>query len=181
MITGTKEYLDGIVQTHSCPEHGAKLTIAWHAQENTYVIRCGEGHFPEEVVRQLTSTQEFKQGTRMAVGKGLDLLPRTDMATGEILSPHLIQGLINYARQYGLDPYRGHVMLLYGKPYIGIDGYLYHANQERIPYQLRSRPLEEDERKTYRIGENDHAWTCEIELVQDKESLPDSVLLPTKR
>ena len=164
MIKGTKDALDQIAKTHDCPEHGHKLGVAWHAEENGYVIRCAEGHFPEEVTRQLSPTQEFKQGKREPVGAGLDLLPRADLATGEVITPILREAIIAFAQKYGLDAYRGHVMLMYGRPYIGLDGYLYHANKEHIPYQLRSRPLSDDERKTYRIGELDHAWTCEINL-----------------
>lgn len=164
MITGAKEELDQYVQTHVCPEHGQTLVVAWLAENNSYVIRCGHGHYPEEITREMTPTEEFKQGKREPVGEGLNLLPRADLATGEALSPELVKALIAYANRYGLDAYRGHVMLMYGKPYIGLDGYLYHANQTKIPYQMRSRPLTDDERKTYRIGENDHAWTCEVLL-----------------
>lgn len=165
MLTGAKEYLEEIAKTHVCPDHGDKLVVAWHTGENSYVIRCGEGHFPEEVTKALTPTAEYKQGKREPVGKGLDLLPRTDLATGELLSPNLIQALIAYAKRYDLDAYRGHVMLMYGKPYIGLDGYLYRANRSGTAYQLRSRPLNVDERQLYRVGDNDHAWTCEITIV----------------
>ncbi len=170
MIKGTKEELDQIAKTHTCPEHGHKLGVAWDAKENSYVIRCGEGHLPDEVTRELTPTQEFKQGKREPVGKGLDLLPIADLGTGESLTIVMRQLLVDYAKKYGLDAYRGHVMLMYSKPYVGIDGYLYHANKKNIPYQLRSRPLNEEERKTYRIGEHDHAWTCEINLLLTNSS-----------
>jgi len=164
MITGKKEELDQIKQTHECPDHGAKLSVAWHAGENAYVIRCGEGHFPEEVVTQKSRTAQYKAGELEPVGIGLNLIPKTDLATGELLGPDLVHALISYAEKYGLDPYRSHVYIMYSKPYIGLDGYLYHANKEKIPYQMRSRPLNDDERKTYRIGEVDHAWTCEVVL-----------------
>jgi len=162
MIEGTKEQLDEIVKTHQCPEHGKKLVVAWDAQKNSYVIRCGEGHFPEKVTRELTPTQEFKQGTREPVGKGLNLLPQADLATGESLTKEMQGALVNYALRYGLDAFRGHVMLMYGKPYIGIDGYLYYANKSGIPYTLQSRPLEEQELKAYRTPENAHTWLAKV-------------------
>ncbi len=158
MITGTKEYLDGIVKTHQCPEHGHKLVVAWHAEENSYAIRCGEGHFPAEVTRALTRTQEFKAGQLAPVGLGLDLLPKADLATGELLPPIIVQGLIAYAKKYGLDAYRSHIAIMYGKPYITIDGYLYHANQLGQPYNLESRPLSEVERTAYMVPAGAHAW-----------------------
>ncbi len=170
MITGTSEELEEMVQNSACPEHGPKLCVAWHAGEKAYVVRCSEGHFPEEVTKQLTPTQEFKQGKREPVGVGLNLLPKADLATGELLNPDMVHALISYAEKYGLDPYRSHVYIMYSKPYIGLDGYLYHANKEKIPYQLRSRPLNEEERKTYHIGESDHAWTCEVVLPLTNQS-----------
>lgn len=162
MIKGTSEELEQIAKTHVCPEHGPKLTVAWHAQVNSHVIRCRGGHFPDEVTQQLSLTAEYKQGKREPTARGLDLMPKADLATGEVLSPQMVEALYLYAKKYGLDAYRGHVMLMYGKPYIGIDGYLYHAYKQQIPYQLRSRPLDGGERLTYQVGEHDHAWICEI-------------------
>jgi len=89
-------------------------------------------------------------------------LPRADLATGEMLAPEMVHALTVYAKKYGLDPYRGHVLIMYGKPYIGIDGYLYHANKLKVDYHLNSRPLTDDERLTYQVDEGDHAWVCEL-------------------
>ena len=166
MIKGIKEYLDQIVQSHVCPEHGPKLVVAWHAEENSYVIRCGAGHFPEEVTRELSNLEELKQGTREPVGKGLNLLPQVDLATGESLTKEIRAALINYAAKYGLDAYRGHVVIMYGKPYITIDGYLYHARESGEPYTLQSRPMTTEEIKQYKIGETDHAWLAKVSLLE---------------
>ena len=170
MIKGEKAYLDEVVKNHICPEHGNKLVVAWHAGENSHVIRCGEGHFPEEVTRELTRTQQFKAGQLQKVDPMFNLLSKTDLATGELLPPEMLQLLVTYARKYALDAYRGHVVIMYGKPYISLDGYLYHANRSRLPYGLCSRPLDNEERVTYRVGENDHAWTCEVILPEGNQS-----------
>lgn len=90
------------------------------------------------------------------------LVPKADLGSGELLPPEKIQALIKYAGKYDLDPYRGHVVIMYGKPYITLDGYLYHAKQVNTPYKMSSRPLNDQERKDYQIEEGDHAWTCEI-------------------
>ena len=92
------------------------------------------------------------------------LLPRTDLSTGEVLSPEQQMGLINYAKRYQLDPFRGHVLLMYGKPYISLDGYLYYARQTGRPYSLLSRPMSTDEAFIYRVGENDYAWIAEVKF-----------------
>ena len=162
MIIGSKEELERIASTHECPFHGPKLVVAWNDKLNGYVIRCGEGHFPEEVTRQLTPLQEYKEGSWPAHGQGLDLMVKTDLGSNKELSAVQIIDLIRYADKYGLDAYRGHVMIMYGKPYIGIDGYLWHARTTGISYQLRSRPLEEGERKAMLLGEKDHGWKSEV-------------------
>lgn len=164
MIKGDREYLNPIAKSHQCPEHGPKLSVAW--LDDSYVLRCagGDGHFPEEVTRTKTRTQQYKAGELPAVGKGLDLLPRSDLGTGELIAPDMIQAIIQYAGKYYLDPYRSHVMLMYGKPYISIDGYLFHAKRTGVSYQLSSRPLDNDERVMYKIGQDDHAWVAEVRI-----------------
>lgn len=160
-----KEYLARICETHVCPEHGHKLVVAWHAGVDNYVIRCSEGHFPKEVTRELTPIEEHKAGKREAHEPITSLLPRTDLATGELLVPEVVKALMEYAYKYDLDPYRGHVVMMYGKPHIGLDGYLYHAMRQATPYQLKSRPLEDGERKSMMINEGDHAWKAELEFL----------------
>jgi hypothetical protein len=186
MITGKQEELAEIVQTHICPEHPKlALTVAW-LKDMGYTIRCGAGHYPTEVTPTPSLTELYRQGEVLplalsnsvergirkktasgapqSANKLLDMMPREDLGTGTPLNTQMIEALYLYAKQYGLDAYRGHVILMYGQPYIGLDGYLFYANKEHIPYQLRSRPLSDEERKTYRIGETDHAWTCEVVL-----------------
>ncbi len=170
MIKGEKETLDKMTEGYVCAEHSFALVTAWSAEENSYAIKCGKGHYPEEIKRNPSQIEGFKQGTVEPVGKGLNLLPRVDLGTGEVLGKEMQTALILYAERYGLDAFRAHVYIMYGKPYIGLDGYLYLANKTTIPYQLRSRPLTEDERKTYLIAEHDHAWTCEIVLPLTSQS-----------
>lgn len=170
MITGKKEDLDKMIEEYHCPDHDNALTVAWHAKENAYVIRCGSGHYPEEITREPSRTEQFKRGQLQKVDPLFNLLPNADLATGELLTPETIQFLVDYARRYGLDAYRGHVVYMYGKPYIGLDGYLYYAHKEKIPYQLRSRPLGEDEHKTYVIEKDDYAWTCEVVMLATQQS-----------
>jgi len=165
MITGTKKELDQIVKSSECSEHGVKLVVAWHAGENSYVIRCGEGHFPEEIESLKSRTKQYKVGELEPVGEGLDLLPKVDLGTGEALSSAMSQLIVSYAKRYRLDPYRGHVLIMYGKPYIGIDGYLFYAHQEHISFTLGSRPLGADERKDYQVDQGDHAWTAEVAML----------------
>lgn len=187
MFKGDKAYLDDIAKNYICSEHHTMVTVAWHAGENSYVLRCGQDHFPEEVTRQPSLTRQLLQGEELPeliksnVEKGLRkravsqgraesgdrswLIPKADLATGEMLPPELIQALVDYAKHCGLDPYRGHVVLMYGKPYITLDGYIYHAHQVNHPYKLQSRPLTDEERVTYQVSEGSHAWLCLLQKV----------------
>ena len=167
MIKGSKEYLDRMIEKLQCPEHPDKaLVVAWDKTEG-YVVRCGAGHYPEEIKPIPSRTEQFKRGTLQKVDPMFNLLPKADLATGEMLSPEMIQALVSYARTYGLDAYRGHVVLMYGAPYIGFDGYLYHADKLNEPYTLNSRPLSEDERKTYQVNEGDHVWTATVKILRN--------------
>lgn len=164
MITGTKEKLDDLTRNYVCSEHQTPVVVAWHAGENSYVLRCGQGHFPEEITRELTPIEEHKAGKRDAFEPIRSLLPKTDLVTGELLGPDMVKSLMDYAYRYELDPFRGHVVLMYGKPYISIDGYLYHAKALGRAYTLDSRPLKEEELKDYRAPENAHVWISRVRM-----------------
>jgi len=186
MIKGDYDKLQGIAGRNLCAEHKTPLVVAWHSGEKRWTIRCGEGHYPDAVTRQLSLTELDKAGQlpsgpiqenirkrqrRKAMtqekkpGDFLTaLVPHVDLATGEVLGEGLIKGLVAYAKEYGLDPYRSHVVLMYGKPYITIDGYLYHAQRTEKAYSLSSRPLTEQERAQYLIGAEDHAWVAELQF-----------------
>jgi len=149
-----------------------------------YVLRCQYDHYPEEVTPQLSLSQMYKQGEELpepiqsnvkkAIEKRAQRLPQApqaetftgipaaDLGTGELLPVTKLQALVSYARKYDLDPARGHVALMYGEPYITLDGYLYHANRTRIPYSLTTRPLDDDERGQYQIPEGAHAWLSKV-------------------
>jgi len=184
VIKGEYDYLKALAEINECAEHGTPLLVATHPTDACYVLRCGEGHYPDTIRHIPSLTEEFKQGTlpdgpiaenikkrsrkkAMSTNRQLQTsvlgdLPRADLATGEMLAPEQVHALMVYARKYALDPYRGHVVIMYGKPYIGLDGYLYHANQTGKGFQLKSWPLSDDERKTYQVDVGTHAWLCEV-------------------
>lgn len=187
MFTGDYEFLKKVAQDHVCPIHKTPVILAWCAEEDCFGLRCSRCGWLEEVTRQPSLTEEYRQGAEIPepikgkILKGaakratppgkqpavaeLALMPQTDLGTGELLLPEIVQAIIEYAQKYDLDPYRGHVLLMYGKPYIGIDGYLYHANRSKIPYRLESRPLKETERENYKIPEGAHAWLATVVMV----------------
>lgn len=163
MITGEKDKLEEIAKHSRCPEHDNPLVVAWHDGENAYVLRCGKGHFPLEVTQIPGRTQQFKRGELEKVDKSFNLLPRADLETGEQLSLDKVDALVKYARRYDLDPYRGHIQMMHGAPYVSIDGYLYHAHKEKIPYSLTGRPLTKPELKAQGYAPDDLGWYSKVE------------------
>jgi len=184
MIKGSADSLKDIAGSYVCSEHGELVVVAWHAAENSYVLRCSQGEYPEEVTRQQSLTELFKQGQlppgpisdnierrerkkamtqdRKTQDPRFALVPQVDLGTGELLLPKTVELLVTYAQKYDLDPFRSHVVLMYGRPYITLDGYLYHANRVNLPYSIKSHPLNDEDCKTYNILEGDYAWLAEV-------------------
>lgn len=162
MIKGTMEELNAMVENFLCPEHpDLALTVAQH-QTAGLVIRCGGDHYPEEIKPLATRTQQYKRGELEAVAPGFNLLPKADLETGEVLSPPMLKALCAYAFRYGLDPYRGHVVIMHGQPYIGLDGYLYYARHNNISYSLTGRPLTAEEMTALLYTAEDMGWKSTI-------------------
>lgn len=188
MITGDHDRLQNIAKFNVCAEHHTPLEVAWHSEKKTWVLRCDEGHYPDAVTRQLSLTelhkageelpsfikdnikksqrrrtmQEGKEPTAVTIGG----VPGIDLGTGELLIPETVNALVNYAHKYNLDPARGHVVLMYSKPYITIDGYLYHAWQTNVSYTLESRPLKENELKDYGALLGAHVWISKVIITE---------------
>ncbi|MBU2177757.1 MAG: hypothetical protein KJ556_21905 [Gammaproteobacteria bacterium] len=184
MITGDYDQLKEMAGTHVCAEDNGHLVVAWHKDKSQYYLKCGICGETKDITRVMSLTEQLKTGEELpepvksnvekSIRRRAEKLPQapqaetftgipaTDLGTGELLSMQQFQMIVVYARKYDLDPLRSHVVLMYGKPYVTLDGYLFHAHQVNIPYQLRSRPLDEDERITYQIPGGAHAWVCEI-------------------
>lgn len=187
MIKGDYDYLKRLSQYNVCSEHHTPLVVAWHGGEKSWVLRCGEDHYPDAITGQPSLTGLYKQGEelpsyiednikqsirRKAMTQGNKstsiknwLVPTADLGTGELLPPVIIQALVDYAHRYGLDPERAHVVIMYGKPYITLDGYLYHANRSGIIYNLESRPMSTEEAANYKIKWTDYAWIAELRFL----------------
>lgn len=191
MITGTYEELEPLIGRNVCGICGKSIEMAWDGQAKTYYIRCGNSHRPDSLKRILSDTSEQRTQAQEEIPRASGNSPKTghkavakyqepeavtmggikavDLGTGELLPPQAVQMLIEYARRYDLDPVRGHVVMLYDKPYIGLDGYLYHANRTGILYSLNSRPLNCQEREEMQLAEGDHAWRADLTKLETNE------------
>ncbi len=187
MIKGDTAYLKDLTISHACAECGGLLSVAWHAKEKCEVLRCGNGHYPEEVTPWETAQEQQRHNPDIEPGKpeekkkpsakrgGASLIqptavtlagvPAVDLGNGELIPRDRLEALVKYGLDYGLDPRRGHVCLMYGKPYIMIDGYLYHANRTGINYTLKSRPLTTAEKDIFQVGPTDHGWISTVVIL----------------
>ena len=188
MIKGDYEKLKDLAKYNVCFEHHTPLEVAWYGPEKCWVLRCDTCGYPDAITRQLSLTEEYRAGEplpeliednikkgirRRAMQQGKQPtavtfagVPATDLATGELLSRETVVALVEYAKRYNLDPGRGHVVLMYSKPYITIDGYLWHARQTKVPYSLNARPMTTEEEKVYKIGVTDHGWLAEVSFTE---------------
>lgn len=165
MIKGEYDKLKEMADTQLCAEHKLPLEVAWHAGEDDYVLLCSKGHYPDAVTPKETEIQAMRRSANIALPIGAFALPDTDLGSKAALTVQQQRALVDYARHYGLDAYRGHVCIMYGKPYIGIDGYLYKANKSKRPYRMPSRPMTDEERTQYQVGDKDIAWLCELDTL----------------
>ena len=184
MIKGDYDKLKDLAKFNQCAEHHSPVVVAWYGPDKCWTLRCGEDHYPDTLTRQLSLTQKYKAGAdipepiksnieksirrrQMSQGKQimpfeLEGVPNKDLATGELLYPEQVQALMDYAYKYHLDPFRGHVVLMYGKPYFTIDGYLFHAHGTHRPYSLASRPMTTVEERQYKVGKTGHNWLATV-------------------
>lgn len=191
MITGEYDKLKEIAKNNVCAKCKSPLEVCWLDSEDNYVLGCGNCGYTDAVTRNLSLTEEFKIGSELPapiadnikkrirrkvmsqvnkpVKNEFAMVPTNDLGTGELLSGGFILALVDYAHKYHLDPYRGHVVIMYGKPYITLDGYLYHARFYGKPYTLQARPMTIDEAKQYKVGDTDHGWIAKVSFTETKE------------
>lgn len=184
MIKEDYEELKDLAQNNVCAEHGLPLALVWNREESCHTLRCGygAGHFPDELVRKLSPTEELKAGTELpepvksGVERGMAKrqamagpaavtiggVLASDAATGELIPKVKLQALVEWGRNLGLKPELGHVCLYQGEPYVTIDGYLYHADDTGVPYTMLSAPIPGEQREGYILEEGDHGWLARI-------------------
>jgi len=189
MIKGDYDKLNNLAKYNVCAEHHSPVVVAWYSQDKCWTLRCGEDHYPDTLTRQLSLTQAYKAGEELPsplkenVEKGMrrrqmrqenkiiaqvvEGVPNKDLATGELLLPEQVKALMDYAFKYHLDPFRGHLVLMYGKPYFTIDAYLFYARQSGRSYTLSSRPMTTQEEKQYKVDKTGHNWLGTVTFTND--------------
>lgn len=184
MITGEPRYLEEITKTHQCPLHpDLFLVVAVHPEQG-YVIRCGGGHYPEELQKRLSYSEEYRRGEVLppqiapqverrhrrremsqerSEQEAKERLPAIyEASTGEIVARELRLAAIDYARKVGLVPELGHVCLYHGKPWVTIDGWYYRFRRKYPEGLVVTKPLIGNERLAMDLDDLTHAWKAEV-------------------
>ena len=164
MITGKQDEIIEMCKVYECPEHPSNTLTCSYQRDGSFVVRCGAGHFPEEITPLATPRQAASRGQAVPLYIKALGLPGEDLGSKAKLTEQQLKMLCDYAAERHLDARSGHVALMYGQPYITIDGYLYHANRSVKKYSLRSRPLSFDEKLLWQLLKDDHAWICEVDV-----------------
>ncbi len=180
------EYEEGkkLVMTHVCGELdcGKPLVLTW--VENAYNVRCNTHPESTEFHNIPTITQLHDQGEPLPVyvedaiekrrlhpsggaimtvehlGKTLEDVK--DAGTDRRATPDQVKALIEFAGRYSLDVYRKHVCLMYGEPYIEIDGLFFLAKQTGEFNGVSSRPLMLEEKTSFGYEPTDQAWVANV-------------------
>ena len=172
------------VQTHVCGEPGCgkPLVLAWDNPD--YNARCSSHKTSERftelgslsqgyrrgevadpyVVQAIEHKREVdtRHGAAIVAYRGYELADVKDAGTRKLASPEQVQQLIDFALRYGLDPYRGHVCLMYSRPFVEIDGLYCLAQKTGEMDGCDSRPLTMAEREQYGIPVLEHAWIAHV-------------------
>lgn len=163
-------------KTHVCSMCGGELVTVWDAEGDCYRLCCGVDHTHNGFQQRLSPQKALQRGQAdnvMGPGVQKDLeerakrsetalswLPRTDIATGQALGVAKIGELVLWAEQIGLTAHLGHVCLYFGEPYVTIDGYYYLLDKRKQGMTIGVRPMTKEERKAYKIWDEDYAWIC---------------------
>lgn len=160
MISGEYDYLVGLARHNLCADHKLPLEVAWHSDSKQYVLRCGQDHYPDTVIKNTSLTTEAKRTASPTTPPMLNNLNVTDLGDGRLLTSDQVKGMVIYGQRYRLDAYRGHVAIMYGRPYITIDGYYYHLATSGKCLKIETQPLPQELRQLYMIPDGAHAWLC---------------------
>ncbi len=101
--------------------------------------------------------------------RSLSMFPgKQDAGDRRIISREAAIALINWAKQYGLDAWSGHVCYMYGQPYINERGVLYHANRQKAYRGYSISPVPQSQYADLGYPNALAIWECNVYL-KDRE------------
>lgn len=95
--------------------------------------------------------------------RSLSMFPaRQDAGDRKFITRELAIALINWAKQYGLDAWSGHVCYMYGQPYIEERGALYNAGKKKSYQGYSIEVVPEAEYAELGYPEAIAIWKCNV-------------------
>jgi len=102
-------------------------------------------------------------------GKPMAMFPgKQDAGTRKFITKDAAVFLINWAKQYGLDAWSGHVCYMYEQPYIEEKGVLYHANHQKAYRGYSISPVPQSQYADLGYPNALAIWECNVYL-KDRE------------
>ena len=161
-------------KTHVCAQCGGEPVTLWDSENNCHRLACGKDKTHNGFKRRPTAAKLLVQGLMDEVaGPGaqksleelaermperFNLLPSTDIETGERLPAEAVTALVGFARVVGLNAYLGHVELYFSKPRVSIDGFYYLAKRRGLNIAVAAFPATPEERQRYQVPAGDHFY-----------------------
>ena len=180
------DYEEGerLAKTHICGFEGCTRELVVAHQQDGYHVYCNvhplndkfqpirgiETQRPElaqhveehqKAVAQRRA-EAVKTGALTVEHKGTVLVDVKDAGTKVLATADQVKALIEFADRYNLDVYRNHVCLMYGKPYVEIDGLYWLARQTKEFDGLKTRPMFTEEKRQVGWRDADIAWYAEV-------------------
>lgn len=161
--------------TFKCAQCGGILTLAWSAQQNSYVLRCGQvlehkgvvplGRDPwiQEINARLRGGPEIMETTALQKLDPKQMLERVNQARFPkdlTVQDRLL--IAKVSKEYGLDPIFGELMIYQGRPYVTIDARRRKAQETGNLDGIDARPANKQERLARQVADGDYLFKAEV-------------------
>lgn len=193
-MKATYEEGQRICQGYVCVFDHNHLVLAWESKQNSHIVRCPKCLNEEEftpksaaikaekadeqrLLKEDAAKAEARTGVVSTQPPNL-LLASQDIGTQKEITPIQADMLLIWARWYGLDAYLGHVVMMYGKPYVGIDGLIYIARQRDPQMRMITTIATPEEKEAYGLGDGDFLFTAMV-LAHDGSPLANGIGIVT--
>jgi len=160
---------EAVKKGYLCSKCGSILTIAWSADRNCYILRCGNDINHTGITRHDKKYEkEIKEvysmdSTALTSMTETQMVERVNMARfpQEMTKQDKIL-LAQVAITYGFDPLMGEVTLYQGRPFVSIDGRYRKAQETNQLDGVETKPASKQERLDWQIPEGDFFYRSEV-------------------
>lgn len=141
-----------------CPKHPSEDNFKPLPSVTTELARSPDPPAALRGVQEAKAQRKASTAVLTVDHMGYTLSDVKDAGTDKMATAEQIKGLIEFAARYGLDPYRRHVCLMYGRPHVEIDGYYHLAVKSGEFNGCATSPVGQKEKEDWGLQEGDRAW-----------------------